>query len=128
MSPALVVSGECTVDAARDGVEAGFSVALTEFDDESKNVESKAPSDESTRVPAGIAVGAFELAVSTLRDDGKCEGTNAAVNCAAAAVGAAASAKTATVAAQVLTKIPPVTFRYWPGQGGGISGAMRWTC
>lgn len=124
----MVVSGECTVEAARGAVDVVISVAVTEFDDESKNVESKAPSDESTRVPAGIAVGAFELGVSTLRGAGRRAGTNAAVNCAAAAVGAAASARTATVAAQVLTNIPPVTFRYWPGQGGGISGAMPWTC
>jgi len=115
------------VEAARGAADVASSVAVTEFDDESKNVESKAPSDESTRIPAGIAVGAFELGVSTLRGAGRRAGTNAAVNCAAAAVGAAASARTATVVAQVLTNIPPVTFRYWPGQGGGISGAMPWT-
>lgn len=108
-------------------VDAVFSVAVTELDDESKNVESKAPRDESTRIPAGIAVGAFELGWSTARDAGRCAGTNAAVNCAEAAVGATASAMAATAAAQVLTMIPPVTFRCWPGQGGGISGAMRWT-
>jgi hypothetical protein len=127
VSPALVVSGECTVEAERAGVDAVFSVGVTEFGDESKNVESNAPSDESTRVPAGIAVGPFELGMSAVRGAGMRAGTSAAVNCAAAAVGAAASAMAATVAAQVLTMIPPVTFRCWPGQGAGISGAMRWT-
>jgi len=127
VSPALVVSGECTVEAERAGVDVVFSVGVTEFGDASKNVESNAPSDESTRVPAGIIVGPFELGMSAVRGAGMRAGTSAAVNCAAAAVGAAASAMAATAAAQVLTMIPPVTFRCWPGQRAGISGAMRWT-
>lgn len=87
-----------------------FSVAVTEFDVESKNVESKAPSDESTRISEGIAVESPELGVSPVRGAGRRAGTSAAVNCAAAAVGERASAMAATAAAQVLTKIPPVTF------------------
>ena len=93
---------------ARTGVP--FSVAVTEFAEESKKVESNAPSEESTCVADGIAVGACELAVSARCGVGMRAGTSAAVNCAAAAVGAAASAMVAATTAQVLTEVPPVTF------------------
>jgi hypothetical protein len=119
VSPALVVSGECTVEAERAGVDVIFSVGVTEFGDESKNVESNAPSDESTRVPAGIAVGPFELGMSAVRGAGMRAGTSAAVNCAAAAVGAAASAIAATAAAQVLTMISSGHVSMLAGTGSG---------
>jgi hypothetical protein len=125
VSPALEVSVECTVEALLAGVGVFFSVGLTESDVAEKKAESKAPSEESTRVAReGIAVAPRELDASAGVGDGMCAGTKAAVNCAAAARGATASAIVATLTNQVLTMLPPVTFRCWPGVGAGISGAM----
>jgi len=50
VSPALAVSVECTVEALPARVEVLFSVGLTESALVEKKAESKAPSEESTRV------------------------------------------------------------------------------
>ena len=104
VSPALVVSGECTVKAPRSGSGVVVSVGMTESVDDAKNDESKAPSEESTWVAAPeIAVAPRKLGKLAALEPGSVAGTNAAVNCAAAVRGAIANAMTATAAAHVLT-------------------------